>query len=67
MTLAQLEEWYVLGGKCARCAHKGFVDRWEIARHFGRNAVIAALMPRLRCTSCGNKGNNTWVTGKMRR
>lgn len=67
MTLAQLEEWYVLGGKCARCAHKGFVDRWEIALRFGRSAVIATLMPRLRCTSCGNKGNNAWVTGKMRR
>lgn len=67
MTLAQLEEWYVLGGKCARCAHKGLVYRWEVARRFGRNSLIAALAPRLRCTSCGNKGNNTWVTRKLRR
>ena len=67
MTLSQLEEWYVLGGKCAACMHQGFVDRWELARRFGKHAVIAALMPRLRCTACGNRGNNTWVTGNMRR
>lgn len=65
--LAQLEEWYALGGKCSKCAHKGWVDRKELARRFGKRAVIAALMPKLRCTTCGNKGNNTWVTGKLQR
>jgi len=67
MTLAQLEEWYALGGKCAACAHKGFVDRWLVARRFGKSAMIAALMPRLRCTACGNRGTNTWITGRIKR
>lgn len=67
MTLAQLEEWYVLGGRCAVCRREGFVDRWELARRFGKHSVIASLMPRLRCTVCNNRGNNTWITGKIRR
>lgn len=67
MTLAELAEWYVLGGKCSACSHQGWIDRWECARRFGRRAIIVALMPRLRCTACGNRRGNTMVTGKINR
>lgn len=67
MTLGQLAEWYVLGGMCSRCSHKGWIDRWEVARRFGKSIIIVSLMPRLRCTGCGNKQGNTLTSAKLKR
>lgn len=67
MKLADLAEWYALGGKCAACTHKGWIDRWELARRYGKKTIIVTLMPRLRCTACGNKHGNTLQTGRAKR
>lgn len=67
MTLADLAEWYVLGGLCSKCAHKGWIDRWEVARRHGKRTIIVTLMPKLRCTACGNKRGNTLQTGRIKR
>ena len=65
--LADLPEWYRLGAKCPVCQHIGWLDRWEIARRFGRLRPVISLEPLLRCTGCGNRTANDFVVGKAAR
>ncbi|MEY9198476.1 hypothetical protein ABIA16_003592 [Sinorhizobium fredii] len=67
MTLSDLEEWYVLGGQCSKCQHKGWIDRWDVARRFGKRIYIMMIAPKLRCTVCGNKRGNSLQTGRLKR
>jgi hypothetical protein len=67
LSLEKMREWYVLGGKCSRCLRKGWLDRYEIQRRFGRSTYLEKLRPLLRCKRCQNKGDNTWIVGKMAR
>ena len=66
-TLESWAEWYVMGGKCSKCGHQGWVDRWELRRLYGRNKYIVQLRPLLRCRLCGNVGDNEWIVGKAAR
>jgi hypothetical protein len=65
--LGELEEWYVLGGRCARCRHKGLFDRWEEARKRGKGVYLSTLESKLRCTGCQNRIGNRLTIGKLRR
>jgi hypothetical protein len=67
LNIDKLREWHVLGGKCTRCLRKGWVDRREIERDYGRFVFLAFLRPYLRCRRCNNKGDNKWIIGTMAR
>ena len=67
ITLAQLEEWYVLGGRCASCRHKGLFDRWEQARRRGKGVYLATLESKLVCTGCQNRIGNKLTIARLRR
>ncbi len=67
ITLGQLEEWYVLGGRCARCRHKGLFDRWEQARRRGKGVYLTTLESKLVCTGCQNRIGNKLTIARMRR
>jgi len=67
LSIDKLHEWHVLGGKCSHCLRKGWVDRRDIERRFGRSTYLAFLRPFLRCRRCDNKGDNRWIIGKMAR
>lgn len=67
VALQDIPEWYELGAKCWRCKRAALLDRWELARRFGRARMIITLEPLLRCTACGNKEANDFVLAKMRR
>jgi hypothetical protein len=67
LTLDKLEQWYLLGGSCQKCHHVGWLDRWDIGRRFGKRVIIVTLMPKLRCTTCGNTRGNTLKLGKIKR
>lgn len=65
LTLAEFNKEDSLGGRCAACRHVGWIDQSELARRFGTGVMIGVLTPRLRCASCGNKGNNSWVADRL--
>lgn len=67
ITLGSLEEWYVLGGRCARCMHKGIIDRWEQARLRGKGVYLTTLESKLTCTGCQNRAGNRLIIGKIGR
>jgi len=67
MRLCDLEEWYALGGRCSKCQHKGWLDRYEIVRRFGSKVLLVSLMPKLRCTACHNGRGNFLQAGKIKR
>jgi len=67
MNFEQLQEWYVLGGSCAKCQHQGWVDRRDLAWRYGRRTQLATLAGKLRCRQCGNKVGNRWIIGKLAR
>ncbi|MGN8152552.1 hypothetical protein ACTJK5_09785 [Agrobacterium sp. 22094] len=67
ITLGQLEEWYVLGGRCARCRHKGLFDRWEQARRLGKRVYLTTLESKLVCTGCQNRIGNKLTIARLRR
>jgi hypothetical protein len=66
-TLADLPQWYLLGGKCARCGHVSLLDRWELQRKFGKFRPIISMEPLLRCNQCDNIEKNCFVLGRTRR
>lgn len=66
-TLGMLPEFYVLGCRCRACGHKAMVDRWEIARKYGKGVYIGSLGSRLSCSKCGARGNSQWLVGKLPR
>lgn len=66
-TFGSLSEWYVLGGRCVKCGHRGWIDRRALQRLYGKDKHIAELRPFLRCRPCKNKGDNEWIMGKLPR
>ncbi|MCZ8158336.1 MAG: hypothetical protein O9256_00330 [Rhizobiaceae bacterium] len=66
-TLGMLPEFYVLGCRCRECGHQSMVDRWEIARRYGKGVYIGSLGSRLTCTKCGVRGKGEWLVGKLPR
>lgn len=66
-TLQDVPQWYELGGRCSICPHAALLDRWEIARRYGRKRFIITLEPKLRCTRCGNREANDFVLVKIPR
>lgn len=67
LRLADLDEEQILGARCAACDYRNWVNRWEIARRFGSDRTLDELRPMLRCTRCGNRGNNGWRLGRIDR
>jgi hypothetical protein len=67
VTLGTLEQWYVLGGRCAKCGHKGWIDRWEEQRKRGKGVYVASLAAFLKCTGCQNRNGNSLTLGKLKR
>ena len=66
MTFADIMEWERLGGRCARCRHPGMVTACLMKKRFGRRPLLE-LEPCLRCTPCGNKGDNKWIIARLDR
>ncbi|MEY9562259.1 hypothetical protein [Sinorhizobium fredii] len=67
LTLQALPEWYQLAVSCGHCKHVAPLDRRELARKVGKQAVITSLVPKLRCAECGNKKGNKLMLGKLPR
>lgn len=65
-TLGDVREWELLGGKCAACAHEGWIDKYELKRRRGRTSLLL-LQPLLRCSQCKHKGDNSFILGMMAR
>jgi hypothetical protein len=63
-TLDKLPEWYVLVGTCPACRRSGPVERRDIIRVMGRQAVLSAVPARLRCKGCTNKAGNKLTVKK---
>ncbi|MBB1251657.1 hypothetical protein [Rhizobium sp. G21] len=61
-----LRQWQRLGGLCCRCAHEGWLDRYDLERRYGAVQLIR-LQPLLRCTRCQSKGGNRFIIGAMAR
>lgn len=61
-----LRQWQRLGGRCSRCAHEGWLDRYDLERRYGAVQLIR-LQPMLRCTRCQSKGSNRFIIGAMAR
>lgn len=66
-SLEDVEQWFDVYGKCFVCGHVGRIDRWELARKFGKNWPVLKMMPNLRCTRCSNKGTNSFCVSKAPR
>lgn len=68
-TFEQLEQWYVLGVRCGRCGRYAVLDRYGLAKKWGKSTVISSLANRLRCQSaeCDNRYGNTFWLGKLPR
>ena len=62
-----IPDWYAVGARCYRCKRAGLLDRWELARKYGKKRMIITLEPLLRCTRCGNKEANDFVLAKVHR
>lgn len=61
LTLAEVKKGESLSARCVACCHEARIDHSELARRFGASTMIGMPTPRLRCGSCGNKGNNRWI------
>jgi hypothetical protein len=57
-TLGGLAQWYELVACCPKCQHVAAIDRYMLARRFGKSVRVAGLGARLRCTKCGNEVAN---------
>lgn len=57
-TLGGLAQWYELIAHCPACEHAGAIDRYALARRFGKSMCLAGLGERLRCAKCSNKKGN---------
>lgn len=62
-----IPEWYEVGARCFKCKRAGLLDRYALARKYGRTRMIITLERFLRCTRCGNKKANDFVLAKVHR
>ena len=60
LTLVRLRDWHVLEATCWHCRHVGTVHPRWLRRRYPENVLLRDLMPRLVCSACGNRENNTW-------
>jgi len=67
VALQDVPEWYEIGAKCWRCKRAGLLDRWELARKYGKRRMIITLEPLLVCRVCGNREANDFVLAKIKR
>ena len=61
-----LREWQKLGGKCARCEHEGWLNRYQLEREYDP-VLLAELQPLLKCKRCGNEDRNRFIVGMIAR
>ncbi len=40
-----IPDWYAVGARCYRCKRAGLLDRWELARKYGKKRMIITLEP----------------------
>lgn len=66
-TIDKLPEWYVLLGWCQRCRRYGQIERRDIRRGLGATALLAHIAPRLVCTVCLERKDNTLSVRKLPR
>ena len=66
-TLGELAEWYELLASCRACQHVKHIDRYALARRFGKSMRIAGIGSQLRCQKCGNREGNRVLIGMMPR
>lgn len=65
---SDVPDWYVMGGACMACTHKGPCDRWKVERRWGKDTKLRDVDRKLKCTGCGNRHHNRFViVGKMGR
>lgn len=67
MTLADLDEWFVLYGNCFKCDHVGYIDRYKLVHRFGAKHRMKPLEAKLFCKRCGNKQFNGFAVAPMQR
>lgn len=66
-TLDQLPEWYVIVGYCPRCRRYGRIERRDIRRLLGVQAILSRVAEFLRCTGCRERTRNGVSLRKMSR
>ncbi|WP_429112948.1 hypothetical protein [Ensifer sp. KUDG1] len=64
-TIRGMNQWEVLGAKCAACGHIGWLDKDAILRTFG-DMYLMNLRNRLRC-ECGSSAGNVVLIGNLPR
>lgn len=64
LNLEKLSEYYILGGECDRCGHKGLLDREQIGGRFGRQTFLKDLRNNMMCLECGNRKGNSFTIWK---
>ncbi|MGK9200441.1 hypothetical protein [Sinorhizobium meliloti] len=64
INLTKLSAYYVLGGECGRCGHKGWIDREVVRRRFGAETFLKDLRNNLVCLECENRKGNTFTIWK---
>jgi len=65
-TLRDLPQWEILGGRCAKCGHVGWLDKRSVMAKIGNHYLIN-VRQRLRCSSCGYRGDNEVLIGYLDR
>jgi len=65
--LDDIAEWWVLGGRCGCCGHKGPLDRNRLERR-AQNRFLRFASRFIYCTRCGNRHlNSFYIAGKLSR
>ena len=54
-TLGDLGPNFWLGASCESCFHFADIDRHELARRMGSDAVLDDIRRKLRCRQCGSR------------
>ncbi|WP_395451221.1 hypothetical protein ACHMW7_16345 [Aminobacter sp. UC22_36] len=67
ITLDDIAEWWILGGRCACCGHQGPFNRDRLNRR-AQNRLLRFASRFLICTRCRNKHHNRiFIAGKLPR
>jgi hypothetical protein len=66
-TLGELAQWYELGACCPVCEHTQRIDRYELARRYGKGMRLATIGRKLICKRCGNRDGNRLTVGMLPR
>jgi hypothetical protein len=67
VTFDDVPEYQAIGVSCPKCEREAWLDRWDLARRYGKGAYLGSLTSRLRCRSCNNKLGNKWILGQLPR